>query len=329
MQGLVDRAVYIDGESEASIVLQPALMAGVGFNDQTAPWGNKWIGKGAQGAAWYSNLSAQQWHSLPLPPVRPPLTTAHICLHCFQPSAVPALHPITGQLTHPVDSGLSVRLWVIFRGTENLQTNLGGFVLPPDSRLIQSVIEPQMYRPLEWITLLDIAPPLSGMLFAHTLSASSSNLAFLEGCYHAYTPYDAPFPGITVSTGTEDYFDSAYYFDGGEFRQENAGLTHFFNRDDPNDGLTEVSAYRIHEQDSIFFTDGFRFKWQVGDTNDMAGHKCTTEKGGEPGSTNATFVTAYTWAYVWTEESEERSEQQRKHDSNDEDGKLKWIVDSQ
>jgi hypothetical protein len=59
----IDTAVwryYIDGERNASVQFQSALVAGVGFADQTAPWGNKWMGKGAAGAAWYNNLSAAQ-----------------------------------------------------------------------------------------------------------------------------------------------------------------------------------------------------------------------------------------------------------------------------
>ena len=59
----IDTAVwryYIDGEREASVQFQSAMVAGVGFADTTAPWGNKWMGKGAAGAAWYNNLSAPQ-----------------------------------------------------------------------------------------------------------------------------------------------------------------------------------------------------------------------------------------------------------------------------
>jgi len=37
------------------------------------------------------------------------------------------------------------------------------------------------------------------------------NLNFLEGCFHSYSPYNKPFPGVVLSTGTEDYFDSAWY----------------------------------------------------------------------------------------------------------------------
>jgi hypothetical protein len=31
-------------------------VAGVGFDDQTAPWGTKWFGKGARTGGWYNNL---------------------------------------------------------------------------------------------------------------------------------------------------------------------------------------------------------------------------------------------------------------------------------
>jgi hypothetical protein len=32
------------------------MLVGAGFNDQTAPWGTKWIGKGAREGGWYNNL---------------------------------------------------------------------------------------------------------------------------------------------------------------------------------------------------------------------------------------------------------------------------------
>jgi hypothetical protein len=47
---------YIDGESVPSIEFVAYMAAGVGFNDQTAPWGTRWMGKGAKGGAWYNNL---------------------------------------------------------------------------------------------------------------------------------------------------------------------------------------------------------------------------------------------------------------------------------
>ena len=76
---------YVDGESSASIVFTPALACGVGcapltgprtpaqphvhahsevatvpgvpvVGDQTAPWGTKWLGKGAKSTGWFHNI---------------------------------------------------------------------------------------------------------------------------------------------------------------------------------------------------------------------------------------------------------------------------------
>ena len=208
---------------------------------------------------------------------------------------------ITGQLQPSAGAKSQATLWAIFRGTENLPTVIGGFTLPADARVVQSRIVDTLFQPLQWVTVADIATG-SGLLFSHTLSAVSANQNFMEGCYHAYTPHDAAFPGITVSTGTEDYYDSAYYFNGGEFRQPNAGLTHFAQVN----GSWQVSAYRIHEQDPLFFNDGFRFVWRVGDVNDAQGHKCTVDQGGNPaGDPQPTTVNSYTWSYVWAEQGDQ------------------------
>lgn len=47
---------YIDGETVPSIQFVPYLLTGVGFNEQQAPWGTKWIGKGANSGGWFNNL---------------------------------------------------------------------------------------------------------------------------------------------------------------------------------------------------------------------------------------------------------------------------------
>ena len=39
-----------------SIQFVTNLVAGAGFDDQTAPWGTKWIGKGAKSGGWFNNL---------------------------------------------------------------------------------------------------------------------------------------------------------------------------------------------------------------------------------------------------------------------------------
>lgn len=47
---------YVDGEDTASIAFQPALAAGVGFNDQKTVYGTKWFGHGAHTGAFFWNF---------------------------------------------------------------------------------------------------------------------------------------------------------------------------------------------------------------------------------------------------------------------------------
>ena len=56
----------------------------------------------------------------------------------------------------------------------------------------------------------------SGLVLAHGLAISSAaeggnSFHYLEGCFHLLTPYSQTFtegfPGTTLSTGMEDYYD--------------------------------------------------------------------------------------------------------------------------
>ncbi len=201
---------------------------------------------------------------------------------------------VTGQLP----AGITDRknFCVIVRGTENLPTSFNGFQLPTNARLTLHKIENRTYDPFAWVRVVDI-PTGQGLLLSHTLAVQSGNLQFLEGCYHAYPEYDQVFPGVIISTGTEDYFDSAYYFDGGQFHFEVSGFTHL--RQISNSTL-EWSAYRMHDLDPIFFENGFRYEWRNGDVLNDHGFKCLLYEGGhEIGSPTQSIVTSYTWIYTW------------------------------
>ena len=273
----IDTAIwryYIDDEPYPSIQFTSSQVAGVGWLDQTAPWGNKWLGKGAGQGAWYNNF-------------RIPF---HLNIR------------ITGQLGP--DTGKSGTLWTIFRGSESLPIVVGNYQLPASARLVQSRIENVTYQPLDFVDVVAIPPLHSGVLWAHFLTARSANENFMEGCYHAYSPASTPWPGMLVSTGMEDYYDSAFYFNAGVFRQENAGLTHLSF---VNDSVL-LSAYRLHDHDPIFFQDGFRFQWRVGDVSDARGLKCTAVNGSVSGNPQPTTITAYTWVYVWADGEENEAQ---------------------
>ena len=63
---------------------------------------------------------------------------------------------------------------------------------------------------------------------------------------------------LFLSSGGEDYFLSAYYFNEGEFRTPNSGLTYY-------DGAGGLSAYKTHDRDPIFFSDGLSLVWRNGE----------------------------------------------------------------
>ncbi len=154
----------------------------------------------------------------------------------------------------------------------------------------------QTYAPLAWVPVVDIASG-HGLLLSHTLAVVSGGMSFLEGCYHAYPDRNLPFPGVIASTGTEDYFDSAFYFNGGQFHFEVSGYTHFRQ---VTNKTVEWSAYRMHDLDPIFFYNGFRFEWRNGDVVDSRGFKCIVDKGGYAAvEATESLVTSYAWVYVW------------------------------
>ena len=137
--------------------------------------------------------------------------------------------------------------------------------------------------------------PSSGLIFAHSMAVASGNYNFMEGCYHLFAPAAAAWPGQLLSTGMEDYYDSAYYFDGGPFHAPVSGVTHLDVR------AAEFSGYRFHEMDPIVFSDGVRVEWRNGDATDPAtGLKCTLEAGGEVvGAPTASNISSYAWYYTW------------------------------
>jgi len=252
---------YIDGEQSPSIEFTPSLACGVGFYDSTGPWGTQWFGKGANDGAWFNNFRIP-----------------------FQKSiVVTAQHKYE---THP-------NFYIIVRGATNVPISVGGVTLPTNAKM-NLFTTSGIFEPLEWIDIVDIDSG-AGVHWMHSLQVASGNMNFLEGCYHGYFNGNTEFPGVLLSTGTEDYFDSAWYFNAGEYHLPVSGFTHL-----SGNGSVNWSAYRFHEMDPLWFDDGFKFVWRNGDLLDPAGIKCMMESGGSiAGSPTQSNVTAYAWVYTW------------------------------
>jgi len=252
---------YIDGETTASIQFTPSQACGTGYYDSTAPWGTKWFGKGAKDGAWFLNFRIP-----------------------FQKKIA-----ITAQHTRGINN-----FYMIVRGATNLPITIGEVALPPSARLELFNLN-GLLPAMKYLDLASVPSGRAGLHFMSTLIVESGNMNFLEGCYHMYSGAEE-FPGTILSTGTEDYFDSAWYFNAGEFHLPTAGFNHLQDQN----GHVRWSAYRFHEMDPLIFNDGYRFVWRIGDYDDKAGIKCMMEFGGVPaGNPTASNVTSLVWVYTW------------------------------
>jgi len=254
---------YVDGEQTASIQFSPSMAAGVGSNDGQAPWGNKFVGKGAADGAWYVNIR------------------------------IPFQKQI--RVTWQYLDGDWGGAYIIVRGSPNIPIVIGDVTIPTTAKL-HLYAQKVSLQPLQYLNVINV-PSGNGLAFYHALAVKSDNLNFLEGCYRQYSPPNQTYPGTVLSTGTEDYYDSAWYFNAGEFHLPNAGFTHYAT------GLGQLSwsAYRFHVQDPLRFNNGFRFVWRNGDAIDpQTGLKCFIELGGNVvGSPSVSNVTSYGWVYQW------------------------------
>jgi hypothetical protein len=253
---------YIDGEKNASIAGTFFMLHGIGFSSHDGPtWGHSVIGKGANQGGVYNT------YRIPF--------GKHV--------------RVTAQLPEK-SSGPKV-YWVIFRGIEgSSQVTIGKDLiqLPPQARLKLYTNEGVTLKPLQFVDLSN--SPANGALFQVTLAVESGNLNYLEGCFRAFI--DNGNTKMLLSSGTEDYYQSAFYFDGGKFHFPEAGLTYFNNN--------TFAAYKFHQDDPIIFHKGLRLVWRNGDTNDPAtGQKCINDQGPPNGNPQQSKVTTYTWVYEW------------------------------
>jgi len=229
----VQWSFYIDGESTPSISVQTSQAALIGGASPHAPWGHDFAGKNSLFGGWHINI--------PIP---------------FQKSIV---------ITISLPAWLPAKSHTLFaqaRGVENIPATVGSFTLPPTARLGAQVVNSTL-QVLDFHTLLYLPKGTKGLMLAAMIDmwlfgphADQTNS--LEGCWHFFSPPDAPFPGLLLGTGAEDYPESAYYFNAGKYLGPTSGLSVW---DIQSPTLSHVSFYKLHHRDPIFFRDGALFKW--------------------------------------------------------------------
>ncbi len=248
--------IYVDGEKEPGIDMELMLGHGIGFGDAAAPWGIARIGNTGGDSGIYNTYRIPFGRSV----------------------------RVTAQ--RAADAEDNPLFWWIIRGTENLPVTLAGVRLPDSARLRLHRLEDHEAQPLEEFALCDVRG--SGALYQVTMAAKAlrhsgswKDLSYMEACMRAYID-GAPEP-LFLSSGLEDYFLGTYYFKKGRYTNPVAGLTHL-NREN-----SEFSAYRFHEDDPVFFRDGFRLTCRCGE---KIGEKMFHDP-------PPTRYTTYVWLYQW------------------------------
>lgn len=241
--------------------------------DSTVPWGTRRIGHLAKGGGLYNTI-------------RMP----------FQKS-------IRITFTSTVDQGY---YWYIIRGSENYPLIIGDLELPKTAKLKLYKLEDLTIFPLQYVTMASSSNS-SGLLYQVTLAGSSVNFHYLEACFRARVDDEDNLQYL--SSGTEDFFLSAYYYNGGQFHTSHSGLTYF-----KNPGT--MSAYKFFEDDPVMFTKSFKLLWRCGEANDNNCFKlsnrdcfqqgdetyCKNPKGVHERLKNLDLATAKITSYVWTYE---------------------------
>jgi hypothetical protein len=250
--------VYVDGETNASIDMELFLGHGIGFGDEGAPWGTERIGKLGKGTSVYNTY-------------RIPFGTQVRVTAQRAPTAPDA-----------------PEFWWIIRGTENLPVTIGGVTLPANARLKLYKLENKVAEPLEEFDLCDVTG--QGALYQVTMAAKSLrkteknpwlDWGYMEACVRAYVGGSKE--PLMLSSGLEDYFLGTGYFNKGPYITPVAGVTHF------NPTEKEISAYRFHDVDPVFFQSGLRLTCRCGEEiGDKVFH--------DP---PATRYTTYVWLYQW------------------------------
>jgi len=220
--------IYVDHETEASIDMEMYMGAGIGFLDDTAPWGTSKMGKTGSPSGVYYN------YHIPF--------GEHV--------------RVTAQMHESRQK--SPRFWYIVRGTENLPLTVDGLRLPENTRMKLYKLEDYTADTLEEFDFLNTAK--TGMVYQVTVAAQSTHMNFLESMVRAY--FAESDTAVLLSSGLEDYFHGTYLFNRGMYHNEEAGLTNL-NKEDRT-----FSAYRFHERDPLFYQDGLRLTLRCGEQTD-------------------------------------------------------------
>ena len=202
--------------------------------------------------------------------------------------------------------------WYNVRGVQNYPLIIGDLELPKTAKLRVYKQENITVLPFEYIFLASSFNK-SGLLYMVTLNTESKNFYHQEACFRAIIDNEEDIQYL--SSGTEDLFLSAYYFNGGIYHNDQSGLSY---KDDPG----RLCAYKFFEDDPVLFNQAFSLVWRCGEladnkcfkiyqkdcTRKYGRKKCITSDDHEAvhnfnemnkQHTKAAIIYSYVWIYEW------------------------------
>ena len=289
--------IYIDGESPASLDFQLFFAHMVGVQsctegaciDPRVPWASEDVQHMAHGGALKNTY-------------RIPFSTS---------IRITATYPHDGNLYYYV------------RGMTSLPVVVGDLQLPTDARLVLHKNWDVVVPPLGKLPLVPKRDG-AGLLYATMWSASSEYIGFMEGCVRAEVDDG---PTIYMSSGTEDYFESANFFNAGhppppwtpgeraneifnasdETTSPESGVSYVWGNNSAKYGFNySMAAYKFHKRDPIVWWHNFELtasNYDQGGQDPATGglQGCVVPRKAPP-LVRPVRMHTYAWTYEWAAE---------------------------
>lgn len=222
---------YVDGEATPSVEVTLLELASVGHlaaQDASAPqdgspFGHDLFGKNAKTGGVYSTMR------------------------------IPFASTLRTTMQGYSDCGKQMIMWQIIRGVEGMPVQLGDLVLPDQARLEVQRVRNVTLQPRDFVTIASAGAERAGALANVFFDTTSADPNFLEACVRLYKDGDST--PLFLSSGTEDFFNSASYFDEGRFTNSQSGLTYADGHD--------FSMYKtLAGRDLVLWSAGMNLTWR-------------------------------------------------------------------
>jgi hypothetical protein len=277
--------VYVDGEATPSIDVTLLQMASVG---SLAATGNS---KPADGSPFGNDLFGK----------------TSVTGGVFSTVRIPFMTSIETTITAPPScaTGSSI-VWFIIRGVEGLPVTVGDIQLPDQARLSVQKQTNVTLAPGSLLPVATVPSSNAGLLLMSAFEAVSGDYNFLEACVRFFPDDPAgSSPPTFLSSGTEDYFLSASYFDEGQFTTPASGLTY-------KAGGGSMAAYKVHTRDTVLWQAGMLLDWKNDEDASCPTHFGLSTPGGvkplsrraAAGTAGPAAVSTTVWLYTWPSAAE-------------------------